>query len=305
MDFTPDTIRGRLRRNQLEIVRDRIGSLKANENTLRIILGIQIAIYPVLAKYFADLVPPWSLVEVAVFLIPAGISSIFAVIAISDSIHFYTKFEEYHELWDDEIHGRAYPTSNPSEKSAESFRQALEADDVGNYVMRLAFLFIMATILLIPISVVVNYLDSQFAWIVTPALSLCLLVLFFLPIYKSYHSHASWKKALRRFLFRKRVFLTEGIVVDEQLEGWGKTHERELRKRFGTVIKIGDVDGPQKGISDEELSEYCQAEHRSLLTCDLTAYTEFLERPRRSMKITKYGLNEQSKQSIYCLHMSA
>jgi hypothetical protein len=305
MDLVPDKIRGRLRETQLVILRDRIGSLKTNQNTLRIILGIQVAIYPVLASYLMIFVPMWTLEAIAAFLILTGIFSILAMIAISDSIHMYTKFEEYHELWDDEVQGRAYPGDNPGEKSEESFRHALEADDVGNYATRTAFLFILAIILVIPISAILKFLDPPFNWVVPLGGSLSLPVFMSLLLYKSYHSHVTWTKALRRFLLPKKVFGNEGVVVDEQLAGWGKVHEGELQKKFSDVTIVGSVEGPPKGIKDEDLAEYCRRKHWSLLTCDRTSYIEFLGQSKRSLRVSRFGTNEQSSQPIYFLQMSA
>ena len=305
MDLTQDTIRGRLRDTQIAILRDRMGSLKTNQNTLRIVLGIQVAIYPVLAKYFIDLVPMWTFEAIAGLLILTGICSILAMIAISDSIHMYTKFEEYHELWDDEVQGRAYPGSDPSEKSAESFRQALEADDVGNYTMRLSYLFLPAIILVIPTSAILTSLESPFNWVVPLVGSLSLPVIMSLLVYKSYHSHSPLTTALGRFLFRKKVFGKERVVVDEQLAGWGKVHERELQKKFSDLTIVGSVDGPRKGIKDEDLAEYCRTKHWSLLTCDRTSYIEFLGQSKRSLRVSRFGTNEQSNQPIYFLQMAS
>ncbi len=91
------------------------------------------------------------------------------------------------------------------------------------------------------------------------------------------------------------------IVVDEQLVGWKDRHQSELTRRFQVIRAVGEDPELPKGIKDKPLAAYCKRENSSLLTCDRKVYVDFFVDGKETIRIKTYGMNEESKQTIYML----
>lgn len=66
---------------------------------------------------------------------------LYGIYALTDSIHFYSKFVEYNFAWNDHVHGEAYENMNGKEKAIIDYKRALEADDVGYHYLKRSILF--------------------------------------------------------------------------------------------------------------------------------------------------------------------
>ncbi len=92
------------------------------------------------------------------------------------------------------------------------------------------------------------------------------------------------------------------VVVDEQLAtGWKNLHKSELAKRFQNIHAIGEEHDLPKGIKDKPLAEFCKRHNSVLLTCDRKVYVDFFVDGKETIRIQTYGVNEQSRQTIYML----
>jgi hypothetical protein len=144
--------------------------------------------------------------SISLFLIFASVILILlGIFSLTDSVHSYSKYIEYRYAWDNNVHKKAYPKSNETEKSESDGRKALEADDIGYYFLKLSlisfFYFLASLVLNIhQFGVVVRYLT--FFSLVT------ILTFGMIYAYKTTH-RKTYREAINDFFVREKVIKEE------------------------------------------------------------------------------------------------
>jgi len=123
---------------EVNIIKLRIESLKANRNFFTVLFTIESAILAIAIQHFASL--SFEFVVSAIFLLSSIFLILLGVFSLTDSIHFYSKYLEYQYLWKDEVHGVAHKDKTKDEKATGDLKRALESDDVGYYFLKLSLL---------------------------------------------------------------------------------------------------------------------------------------------------------------------
>ena len=185
---------------EVNIIKLRIESLKANRNFFAVLFTIESAILAIVIRYFARLSVEF--VVSAVFLFSSISLILFGVFALTDSIHFYSKYLEYQYVWKDKIHGVAYEGKTKEEKAIKDYKRALESDDVGYYFLKLSLL----SFLYFLVSLVLNVQGLGIGVRIVLSVSVGLLVTYVLiRSYKATH-RKSFSEAFKDFFRRKAVF---------------------------------------------------------------------------------------------------
>jgi len=124
------------------------------------------------------------------------------IYALTDSIHFHSKFLEYNYAWNEHVHGEAYKNWTGEEKAIKDYKRALEADDVGFHYLKRSILFF--SWFLASIMLCFDFIDSCLR------IGICLLFATFLTymvvnVYRQTHMKG-YIETVRDFFIRKRVF---------------------------------------------------------------------------------------------------
>ena len=95
--------------------------------------------------------------------------------------------------------------------------------------------------------------------------------------------------------------MSNKVVIDKDILGWGNDHEEDLLKLYKKVLKVGaDPDLPQR-ISDDEVASYCKNNDCDLLTADRTAYTHDFKVGIKTVEISRYGWYREGDKPIYLI----
>jgi hypothetical protein len=183
----------------IQAVKARIGSLKSNRNFLTALFTVESVILTFLAGYLKI----WgtSLLMMLVWSLTSLVAAVLSVFALTDSIHFYSKYLEYSFAWIEEVHGRAYRGKTSDDKAKGDLRRALEADDLGYYWAKFAFLFFLW---FVSSFVFVSELDMVWKMVIF-LLSVTIVTFLALYTYKITHQKC-WAQAVKSFFVRKPVF---------------------------------------------------------------------------------------------------
>jgi hypothetical protein len=186
----------------IEVIKTRIESLKANRNFFAVLFTLESSILTVMFSYLSS-----KLVYLSISMVLISVSLVFALLgifALTDSIHFYSKYLEYNYAWNGAVHGITYPDQSGAQKAIESLKRALEADDIGYYYLKLSLLlftwFVASLIFVFP----------QETLTFEPRVAIFLIIAFIVSLlviltYKCTHKK-SLLKSFRDFLVRKPIF---------------------------------------------------------------------------------------------------
>jgi hypothetical protein len=156
-------------------------------------LALEAALFPIAIQF-----APTVTALVGTFSLVGGFLSVLAILSISDSIHFYSKFAEYEYMWTN-VHEEAYPNKRNSKVKA-SLKGALDADDIGYYFIRLSLL--MLSYALFSFSALLGY----------PLFVLSLAIpTIFLPLTYGFTHDKDPATAFKDYFFTKRLFPKKGI----------------------------------------------------------------------------------------------
>jgi hypothetical protein len=210
-----------------EVVRVRVDSLKSNADLLKFLIAVQAAIYPITTSLIpivsalatkATNVSFETIVSNALptlilgigFSLTGAIFSVLAVLAISDAIHFYTKFEETSNRTFFELLQKIRTPKSVRDQLA-IYGDALEADDVGYRWIRFSLLLTLWSIVDIPFSgyFILETLDvglqisNNLLYLLLSTL-IVIMTLLSVNTYAESH-HKDFPTALIDFFARKRI----------------------------------------------------------------------------------------------------
>jgi hypothetical protein len=94
------------------------------------------------------------------------------------------------------------------------------------------------------------------------------------------------------------------VVVDKQLLGWKDLRETELLRSYEEIREVGSGSDLPQRMTDGDLGAYCRQNDCALITCDIKAYTHFLNAGINAVKISKYGHNKESDQTVYIIEIA-
>ncbi len=93
--------------------------------------------------------------------------------------------------------------------------------------------------------------------------------------------------------------MSNKVVIDKDILGWGDDNEEELLKQYDKVLKVGiDPDLPQRSF-DDKVASYCRNNNCDLLTGDRTAYAYFFEIGISTLQITRYDYWKKGDRPVY------
>ena len=179
----------------------RINSLKANRNFFSVLFTIVSAILAIVADHFASLS-----VELGVAVVLLSVTLVFmlfGLFALTDSLHFYSKYIEYRYMWCEEVHGQAYKGEEGKGKATETLKRALEADDIGYHYLKYGTVTLLWSF--------ASFILAQKLFEYCYGLILFFLVGAFLTFmmvktYKDTHHRKSWRKTFKKYFIRKPLF---------------------------------------------------------------------------------------------------
>ncbi len=93
------------------------------------------------------------------------------------------------------------------------------------------------------------------------------------------------------------------IIIDKPLTGWEGIREPDLLGKYSEILKVGQYPGIPQRTDDKELGAYCRDNDCDFMTCDLKAYTHFLENDVKAVRVSKYGYNARSEQYVYLIEI--
>jgi hypothetical protein len=179
----------------------RIDSLKANRNFFSILFTIVSATLAIIADHLASL-----LVELGLAVILLSVTLVFllfGLFALTDSLHFYSKYIEYRYMWRKEVHGQAYKNEDNEAKAIETLKKALEADDIGYHYVKygaVTLLWSFASFIL------AQKLFEYYYGLILFFLVGILLTFMMIKTYKGTHHRKSWREAFKKFFKRTPLF---------------------------------------------------------------------------------------------------
>jgi len=81
----------------------------------------------------------------------------------------------------------------------------------------------------------------------------------------------------------------KSVVIDHDILGWGKEHEKELLKTYQRVVIVGTEPGLERRKPDTTIASYCEANDCDLLTGDVRAYQNYFEVGVSKVEISRYA----------------
>jgi hypothetical protein len=184
----------------IPLINTRIDSLKANRNFLTVLLGIESTVLALIIRYSIEknVVTLW---PTSSLILLSLLSLLVSLFALTDSIHFHSKYLEYRYYWLDNVHGAIYYGKDRIGMSEMTFVRALEADDVGYHYQKLSLAFFLYSISFLTISIPWNLLIE----IALSLWSCFFFTLLAVRIYGVIHGK-NFAEALRGFFGRESIF---------------------------------------------------------------------------------------------------
>lgn len=185
----------------IQAVSGRIESLKANRNFFTVLFAIESAMLTIITSFLTSLINElW----ISAFCLLSTLAlTLFAIYALTDSIHFYSKYVEYRYAWSKRVHGEAYSETS-LQKATNDYRRALEADDIGYYYLKLSLVtflwFLTSFVYVVP----TRLLDFWSRTIIFVSVAVFLTFVAVIT-YKETH-RKSLLKACKDFFIRSPVF---------------------------------------------------------------------------------------------------
>ncbi len=127
---------------------------------------------------------------------------LYGIYALTDSIHFHSKFIEYNYAWNENVHGLAYENKKGNKKAIKDYQRALEADDVGYHYLKRSTLFFswfLASIILC-----IDFIDFRLRTGIFLLFAIFLTYML-INVYRQTHMKGLIESA-RDFFIRKRIF---------------------------------------------------------------------------------------------------
>jgi len=184
----------------IQTVGNRIEALKANRNFFTALFTVESVVLTILFSYIVSMSSSlWASIP---WLLASIIPALLGIFALTDSIHFYSKYIEYKYAWNQKVHGEAYKNTTGEEKSTNDLKRALEADDVGYYCVKLSLLFFL-WFLASPVFAIESL--NLYLRISIFLISIVFLTLAAVFTYKSTH-RKRLPQAFKDFFRRKAVF---------------------------------------------------------------------------------------------------
>ena len=84
-------------------------------------------------------------------------------------------------------------------------------------------------------------------------------------------------------------------VIDEDIRGWAKKHEGELRETYSDLLKAGKNGDLPELSSDPLIASYCKRKKCDLFTADKKSYTHYFGSDKCPIQIMEYGSEESGK----------
>lgn len=191
----------------IKVVKTRIASLKANRNFFTVLFTIESAVLTII---FADLSHLLHMFGFSIVLLSISlIFMLFGIFALTDCIHFYSKYIEFRYAWDEMVHGVLYRNKSKEQKETKELQKALEADDLGYHCLKLSllfFLFFLASFIFMLPPETVDVVSQKIIFTIISGV----LIIASIMTYKCTH-HKPLFKASKDFFKRKSIF--KEIVV--------------------------------------------------------------------------------------------
>jgi len=184
----------------IQIINVRIESQKVNRNLFTVFFTIGSGILAILSSQSISLpIIPWVSIVLLLFTL---VFMLYGIYALTDSIHFHSKFLEYNYAWNEKVHGEAYKNSSGEEKAIKDYKRALVADDVGYHYLKRSILFF--SWFLASFTLCIDFIDFILR------IGICLLVATILTymvvnVYQETHMKGFIESTID-FFIRKRIF---------------------------------------------------------------------------------------------------
>lgn len=108
----------------------------------------------------------------------------------------------------------------------------------------------------------------------------------------------------RQILCFGSLFVNNRIaVIDEDIRGWAKKHEEELRGTYSDLLKAGKNGDLPELSSDPLIASYCKHKKFDLFTADKKSYTHYFSSDKCPIQIREYGFEESGKKTIFLIQV--
>lgn len=99
------------------------------------------------------------------------------------------------------------------------------------------------------------------------------------------------------------VLMTDTVIIDHDILGWGNEEQKELSKQYRRILKVGqDPELPQRSF-DDKVASYCKDNNCDLLTADRTAYTHYFDAGIKTIQMTKYAWWKEGDRPVYLIRI--
>ncbi|WP_075054203.1 hypothetical protein [Nitrososphaera viennensis] len=94
--------------------------------------------------------------------------------------------------------------------------------------------------------------------------------------------------------------VAQGVLIDNDILGWANSHEDELIRIYGKIVKVGSPDIPRRQ-PDHLLAAYCKDRDFDMLTRDNKAYTYYFTAGIKTVQLSRYDWDKKGDKPVYLI----
>ena len=94
------------------------------------------------------------------------------------------------------------------------------------------------------------------------------------------------------------------VIIDYDISGWGKENEKSIKKKYKTLIIVGDHKAFPQDAPDKKIGAYANRYKCDILTSDKTAFDEYFKNKIiQSVEIHRYASYKKASKPIYLIKL--
>ena len=94
------------------------------------------------------------------------------------------------------------------------------------------------------------------------------------------------------------------VIIDYDIRGWGKENEKSIKKKYKTLIIVGDHKTFPQDALDKKIGAYASRYKCDILTADKTAHVEYFKnKVIQSVEIHRYAYYKKGSKPIYLIKL--